>query len=332
MAERLDGSRLATLRLLDGVDPQLLEPIAASMGLRRADRGEVLSREGEPGDTFWLVLEGRVRVTLGRRWLADAGPGSILGELSLLRHQPRTATVTATTAALLATGDDAVLQKLLDIPLVRARVRRLVSARLAHDLKPIRHILADGSTVLIRPLFPEDRDAYDDAVHRLSADSLRKRFFSAAGPSQALIDFLVDVDYVDHFAWMAFSADDPQTGLAVVRYVRAPESDEAEVAFGTVDSHQGRGIGTFLFGAIGVAACEAGLKRLVAYVLEDNTAMRKVLAKAHPVTRFAEPGVVEFAIDPSAAASLLDPAARNQLARAVHDIVTAATLALAPPS
>jgi CRP-like cAMP-binding protein len=331
MADRLDGSRLARLRLLDGVDPRLLEPIAASMSLRRADRGEVLSREGEPGDTFWLVLEGQVTVSLGHRWLADAGPGSILGELSVLRHQPRSATVTAATAALLAAGDETVLQELLDIPLVRDRVRRLVSVRLAHDLKPIPHTLPDGSVVLVRPLLPEDRDAYDDAVHRLSPESLRKRFFSAAGPSRALIDFLVDVDYVTHFAWMAFSADEPQTGLAVVRYVRELWADEAEVAFGTIDRYQGRGIGTFLFGAIGVAACEAGIARLVAFVLEDNTAMRKVLAKADPVTTFSEPGVVRIDIDPAAAASLLDPREGRRLAGAVHDIVTAASLALAPP-
>jgi RimJ/RimL family protein N-acetyltransferase len=130
---------------------------------------------------------------------------------------------------------------------------------------------------------------------------------------------------------MAFSADKPRTGLAVVRYVREPLSDEAEVAFGTVDSHQGRGIGTFLFGAIGVAASEAGLHRLVAFVLDDNTAMRKVLAKADPVTTFSEPGVVRIDIDPLAAASLLDPDERKKLAAAVHDIVTAASLALAPP-
>jgi protein lysine acetyltransferase len=119
--------------------------------------------------------------------------------------------------------------------------------------------------------------------------------------------------------------------LGVVRFVRQPGAAEAEVAFGTVDSHQGRGIGTFLFGAIGVAACAAGLERLVAYVLEDNTAMRKVLAKADPTTRFSEPGVVQIDIDPVAAASLLDPLERENLAGAVGDIVTAAALALAPP-
>jgi RimJ/RimL family protein N-acetyltransferase len=232
---------------------------------------------------------------------------------------------------LLATGDEAVLERLLEIPLIRERVRRLVSARLAHDLKPLRHILPDGSAVLVRPLLPEDRDAYDDAVHRLSPESRRKRFFSAAGPSRALIEFLVDLDYVNHFAWMAFSAARPQTGLAVARFVREPGTAEGEVAFGTVDSYQGRGIGTFLLGAIGVAAYEAGLERLVAYVLEDNAAMRKVLAKADPVTTFSEPGVVHMDIDPLAAASLLDPVERQQLAGAVHDIVTAAALALTPP-
>jgi RimJ/RimL family protein N-acetyltransferase len=332
MADGLDGARLASLPLLAGVPAERLEPIAAMMSLHSSLPGEILGREGERGEVFWLVLEGQVRVTLAGHGLAEAGPGAILGELAVLRHRPRTATITATSPALLATGDEAVLHQLIEIAEFRQRVRLLASARLAHDLKPVRSSLKDGSPVWVRPLLPEDRAGFDEAVHSLSPDSLRRRFFTPAGPSAALIDFLIDIDYVDHFAWLAIDPRRARRGVATGRYVRTADPHEAEMAFGTVDDYQGHGIGTFLFGAVGVAAVEAGITRLVAHVLEDNLPMRSVFAKAHAKTRFDEPGVLMVEVEPEAAAALLDGPVRDQLAVSIHDVVTAATLALTPPS
>jgi serine/threonine protein phosphatase PrpC/CRP-like cAMP-binding protein len=57
--------------------------------------GEVLFGEGEPGDAFYVVLEGRLRVSSGGVHLVDVGAGGHLGELTLARPAPRSATVTA---------------------------------------------------------------------------------------------------------------------------------------------------------------------------------------------------------------------------------------------
>jgi len=94
-----------------------------------------------------------------------------------------------------------------------------------------------------------------------------------------MVDYLVHIDYVDHFAWVVLDADNLQRGLATARFVRLTQPEIAEMAFGTVDRYQGRGIGTFLLGAIGVAAEQAGVTTLVAHVLEDNRPMRAVFAK-----------------------------------------------------
>jgi CRP-like cAMP-binding protein len=60
--------------------------------------GTVLFREGEPGEVMYLVREGRVGVlrrhSAGEETLAELGPGSILGEMSLLDRRPRSATAT----------------------------------------------------------------------------------------------------------------------------------------------------------------------------------------------------------------------------------------------
>jgi protein lysine acetyltransferase len=104
------------------------------------------------------------------------------------------------------------------------------------------------------------------------------------------------------------------------------------MAFGTADRYQGRGIGTFLLGAIGVAAAEAGITTLVGHVLEDNRPMRAVFAKVEATSRLDEPGVLRVEVEAATAAGLLDDAVRQELASAVHDVVTAASLALASPT
>jgi RimJ/RimL family protein N-acetyltransferase len=295
----------------------------------------VLAREGEPGETFGLVLDGTVSVTreapAGDRLLDEVGPGSILGELAVLRNRPRTATLTAKDTVLLAVGDREALELLLHIPVVYDRVRRLASARLARDLRPVPAFLKDGTGVLLRPLLPLDRGAFGAEVYRLSEGSLRRRFFSAQPPSQEMIDYLVDIDYVDHFAWLAVDGVDHQKGLATARFVRLADHSSAEVAFGTSEGYHGRGLATLLLGALGVAAEEGGIDILVGHVLEENAPMRAVFAKADARSFFDEPGVLRVTMQSSAAAGILNPDLRSELAAAVHDIVTAASLALSDP-
>ena len=70
----------------------LLEPVSLSAG-------EVLFREGDAGDRYYLIDEGSVRVEVGDAGTARTlGPGEGLGEIALIRDVPRTATVRADTA------------------------------------------------------------------------------------------------------------------------------------------------------------------------------------------------------------------------------------------
>lgn len=319
---------LTGLALLSGASPAELDALTAAMEPCSAPAGQVLGREGEPGTTFWLLLEGRVSVTIGGHHLADAGPGSILGELALLRRAPRSATVTAVEDCRFLCGEGPALERMLTIDGVRARMRRLASSRLAEDLKPVHLSLADGTGVILRPLLPSDRPALDQALRSLSRDSIRRRFFTAGNPSPALVDYLMDIDYVDHFAWTAFGPAPGHEGMGTARYVRRPGDPDAEVAFTTVDRFHGRGLGSLLLGIIGATAVEAGIESLVAHVMEDNMPMRRVFAKADGVTHFDEPGVVLVSLDPHRAAALLDETTRSQIGDSVRDVVTAASLAL----
>jgi CRP/FNR family transcriptional regulator, cyclic AMP receptor protein len=62
-----------------------------------APAGAVLAREGEIGREFFVVVEGEVEFTRGGRTLDVSGPVDFFGEVSLVEHTRRLATVTATT-------------------------------------------------------------------------------------------------------------------------------------------------------------------------------------------------------------------------------------------
>lgn len=64
---------------------------------QEVEAGGVLTREGQDGGTAYIIVEGEADVIRQEHILATLGPNDIVGELSLLDQQPRTATVKAVT-------------------------------------------------------------------------------------------------------------------------------------------------------------------------------------------------------------------------------------------
>ncbi|MGH8119723.1 MAG: Crp/Fnr family transcriptional regulator [Gammaproteobacteria bacterium] len=57
--------------------------------------GETIFREGEPGDSMYVVMEGSVDVMVGDEKFIVTGPGEILGEMALIDSSKRSATAIA---------------------------------------------------------------------------------------------------------------------------------------------------------------------------------------------------------------------------------------------
>jgi CRP-like cAMP-binding protein len=109
-----------------------VENVARRLAEVRASAGEVVVREGDPGDRFYVVAEGWTDVSCGERTVAERGPGEFFGEIALLRDVPRTATVTARGDVLLyALERDSFLSALGAHPRSDDAVRRIADSRLA---------------------------------------------------------------------------------------------------------------------------------------------------------------------------------------------------------
>jgi len=143
-----------------------------------------------------------------------------------------------------------------------------------------REQLRDGRSIEVRALRRNDEAGMLAAVDRMADRSLQRRFFvSKRAFSEKEKAFFMDVDFVNHAALVAVTdEDDRATIIGGGRYV-VIEPGVAEMAFVVIDAFQGLGIGTLLTRHLIAMAHAAGLRKLVADVLPDNTAMRNVLGK-----------------------------------------------------
>jgi CRP/FNR family transcriptional regulator, cyclic AMP receptor protein len=76
--------------------PTSLESAAANTDEVDVVAGRTLIRQGEPSDTFYVLLDGEADVTIGGESRRKLGPGDFFGEISMLDRGPATATVTTT--------------------------------------------------------------------------------------------------------------------------------------------------------------------------------------------------------------------------------------------
>ena len=92
------GPDLALLRQVSFFGPlpfAIVEHLASELQSATYESGDVIIQDGQPGERFYMITDGRVRVCKDGKELRQMGTGESFGEIALLRQVPRTATVIA---------------------------------------------------------------------------------------------------------------------------------------------------------------------------------------------------------------------------------------------
>ncbi len=170
-------------------------------------------------------------------------------------------------------------------------------------------LLADGTTITIRPARADDYQAVKHLHEVMSQDNLYLRFFSMN--RQAAEQEARRVSRQEgpgHGALLGFLGDEL---VGVASYESAPgtaEPESAEVAFAVADGMHGRGVATLMLEHLVSLAREHGVRVLTASTLPENIAMLRVFADAGlTVTRRLDDGVVELSMPIPRSAALSEP-------------------------
>jgi protein lysine acetyltransferase len=160
--------------------------------------------------------------------------------------------------------------------------------------------LRDGTTALIRPIGPWDRERLKEGFEGASEQSIYLRFLSPQPRlSSVQLDYLTAIDHVRHEALIAVDPETEQS-FGTARYVRdEDDSETAEFAVGVGDRWMRIGLGTALLGALVARARDAGVVRFTGLILADNIAIRRLVEKVigHYETRPTGEAAIELVVD-----------------------------------
>ena len=126
---------LRKVLLFSGIEPAKLKLLAFTSERINFAEGQSLMRQGEMGNTAYLILSGEADVLVdaggGPVRVANVGRNSLVGEMAILRDQPRTATVTAATGVeTLKITKESFFQLIEDSPKIAVEMMRILVKRL----------------------------------------------------------------------------------------------------------------------------------------------------------------------------------------------------------
>ena len=126
---------LKQVDLFNNLSFEQLEAILQASGDAEYLEGEVIFREGDPGDKLFLLLDGSVEVIKDHEGNAELKLQTLhavnyFGEMAILTDEPRSATTVAASACRLITLDDAAFRELLlQIPEISFEIFRVLTRR-----------------------------------------------------------------------------------------------------------------------------------------------------------------------------------------------------------
>ena len=122
-------------QLFQGFPGNELAGIASVAGVAHLDRGQIVFHQGDPGDAFYMVVQGAVRITRDGHEVAVLGPREGFGEMAILDQETRSASaIAAEPTTLLRIDRDSFDQLIEQNPSLARGIYRVLNQRLRNTL------------------------------------------------------------------------------------------------------------------------------------------------------------------------------------------------------
>ncbi len=109
-------ARLRQMPIFDAMDPEQLRPLIMMARLRSYKTGEIIIEEGETDQLVYFLVTGACRVNVDGMDITTLNSvGEVFGEMGLVDHSPRSATITAQQATVCMVLDGGFLDKMKDV-------------------------------------------------------------------------------------------------------------------------------------------------------------------------------------------------------------------------
>ena len=134
MKDLTTDERIAQIPLFAGLSKKELASVSGLATRLDLPAGTELTKQGDTGNEFVIILDGEVDVVIDGNVVATRGSGDYFGEIALLSERPRTATVVAKTPVAIEVIGRREFRALVDDqPAIEAQLRAVMAERLDAD-------------------------------------------------------------------------------------------------------------------------------------------------------------------------------------------------------
>ncbi|MEQ8369401.1 MAG: cyclic nucleotide-binding domain-containing protein [Alphaproteobacteria bacterium] len=134
---------LRSIPLFQNMEPSKLKLLAFTAERLTFEPGQMLFRQGDPGDALYIVVEGEAEVFIdsadGELHLAEIGRNAPVGEMAIVGDVPRSASVRATSALVtLKISKELFFRLVNEFPQIAVEIMRVLATRLEHTNTQLR--------------------------------------------------------------------------------------------------------------------------------------------------------------------------------------------------
>ena len=196
-------SKISKLSLFSGLDENEFNIIAGVLKILNVKKGEVIFKEGDTGQDMYIHFSGKLSAYVTQsdgvqRRLFDVTTGEFFGEMSIISHEPRSATISAAedSTAIKSHGTD-FFRIIEERPMIGFKILRAISVVqnrwLDQTSKSFSDLIRWGETARKRAITDEMTGIYN---RRFLEEFIKERFSNQSMSLRIMTLMMMDLDKI----------------------------------------------------------------------------------------------------------------------------------------